>query len=94
MTLGHQSYADDLRENVAHKLMDKMSFGVYPEKWKDSKDASGATVRTHTSAALFDISPVTLPAFTGTSALLHSRGLESRESQLIRARARANGGTR
>jgi len=72
MQLGHQSYAEDLRENVAAGLMDKMSFGVYPRKWKDTRGEDGRTVRLHTASDLFDISPVALPAFAGTAAMLHS----------------------
>ena len=93
MTLGHQSYAEDLRENIAAGLMDKMSFGVLPDKWTD-EHGSGGPVRRHTRAKLFDISPVSIPAFDGTSALLHSRDIGSRASQLIRARARVMEGFR
>lgn len=78
MTLGHQSYADDLRENVAAGLMDKMSFGVYPIKWKDTKGEDGLPVRLHTMSDLFDISPVAMPAFAGTAAMLHSAGGDRR----------------
>jgi HK97 family phage prohead protease len=93
MTLGHQSYADDLRENISAGLMDKMSFGVIPEQWQDRRTAEGP-VRYHTKSRLFDISPVSIPAFEGTNALLHSRGIESRASQLVRARARVQEGIR
>lgn len=89
MTLGTQSYADDLRENQRLGLMQSMSFGVNPVKWVDRREG-GQIVRTYTQADLFDISPVSLPAFTGTSALLHSAGSgESARSSAIKARHRA-----
>jgi HK97 family phage prohead protease len=89
LELGHQSYANDLRENIAAGTMSAMSFGVHHDKYKDFTDRDGSRVRHHLRSDLFDISPVSLPDFEGTSALLHSRGMESRDSQLIRARARA-----
>lgn len=88
MTLGHQSYAEDLRENQRLGLMRSMSFGVTPLKWKDTRTPEGI-VRTHTKSALFDISPVAMPAFEGTTAQLHSSETgESVRSQAIRARHR------
>ncbi len=86
LTLGHQTYANDLRENLASGLMDKMSFGVRPVTWTDSKMRNGQTVRLHTKSDLFDISPVTLPAFEGTGAQLHSG--DDRRVQAARARHR------
>jgi HK97 family phage prohead protease len=87
MTLGHQSYAEDLRINVRDRLMDRMSFGVTPRRWSDSRDDKGAVVRTYTAADLFDISPVALPAFAGTEAMLHEAADDRRE-QMARARFR------
>ena len=92
MTLGQQSYAMDLRENVSAGLMDKMSFGVHPLKWSDEHTKEGI-VRTHTEAGLFDISPVALPAFEGTGAQLHSADPDDRRREAARARARVTGGT-
>jgi HK97 family phage prohead protease len=92
MTLGHQSYAEDLRQNVATGLMTEMSFGVNPIKWKDTRTPEG-TVRLFTSADLFDISPVVRGAFTGTKALLHSADSpETARSQAVKARHRARKG--
>ena len=89
MTLGNQSYADDLRENQRLGLMRSMSFGVQPEKWTDTREGK-QTVRTYTKANLFDISPVAIPAFSGTTALLHSADSgESTRSSAIKARHRA-----
>lgn len=86
MDLGHQSYAEDLRQNVAMGLMDKMSFGVFPVKWKDTRADDGSVTRLHTQSDLFDISPVALPAFTGTDAMLHA-GVD--DLRIVKARARA-----
>ena len=80
---GAQSYAQDLRVNVAAGLMRSMSFGVLPRKWE-----MRAGVKVHTEASLFDVSPVTIPAFGETSAQLHSSPVEWSRSQAVRARAR------
>jgi HK97 family phage prohead protease len=93
LTLGHQSYANDLRENLAAGLMDKMSFGVRPVAWTDTKTRSGM-VRLHTKSDLFDISPVTIPAFEGTGSQLHSGSPDDRAREAARARARVAGGKR
>ncbi len=92
MTLGHQSYANDLRENVAAGLMSKMSFGIHPQKWTDTRNKDGSITRTHTQSGLFDISPVSIPAFEGTGSLLHSGSPDDRARQAARARARVAGG--
>jgi HK97 family phage prohead protease len=84
MELGDQSYAQDLRANVAQGLMGHMSFGVNPRKWEMTKDGA----RLHTAADLFEVSPVTMPAFDKTSAQLHSAPAEWSRSQAVRARAR------
>lgn len=89
MTLGHQSYAEDLRENVQMGLMDKMSFGIYPEQWTDKRESDGTITRTHTQSGLFDISPVSIPAFEGTGTQLHSADPDDRHRQAARARFRA-----
>jgi len=88
MTLGHQSYANDLRENVAAGLMSKMSFGIHPEKWTDEKGADGTITRRHTQSGLFDISPVSIPAFEGTGSLLHSGDVDDRRRLAALARFR------
>lgn len=94
MTLGHQSYAGDLRENVSAGLMDKMSFGIFQDKFRDTKGEDGVPVRTHTRAELYDISPVAMAAFEGTSAQLHSADPEDRRRETARARFRVTGGQR
>jgi HK97 family phage prohead protease len=83
MDLGGQSYAQDLRANVSAGLMTHMSFGVNPKAW-DIRDG----VRLHTKSDLFDVSPVTIPAFDKTSAQLHAASAEWAHSQAVRARAR------
>ena len=84
------SYAEDLRKLVARGDVTEMSFGVEPGLYHFAKASDGRTVRIHTSvSALYDISPVALPAFEGTSALLNSKSPdESIGSQTVRARAR------
>ena len=91
VTLGNQSYANDLRENHAAGLMNSMSFGVMPIKSEMKKDpVTGELYRLHTEAELFDISPVAIPAFDGTETQLHSADFaDDRRDVLIRARHRA-----
>jgi hypothetical protein len=88
MDLGAQTYAQDLRENVRAGLVRSMSFGVWPEVWKMQKSDQGETVRYHTRSALFEVSPVAMPAFAGTDAQLHAQAMESNASRLVRARHR------
>jgi len=87
------SYADDMLALIERGDLASMSFGIVPGKVRTSKASDGRQVVTHTSVAeLFDVSPVSRPAFTsGTSIALHSASLdtESVESQLIKARHRA-----
>lgn len=67
------SYAADLKALIARGDLSEMSFGITPGEVAKSKDAAGNTVITHTSvASIFDISPVSLPAFDGTTTQLHS----------------------
>ncbi len=85
------SYAADLKVLVDRKDLTEMSFGIMPGKVSFSKAPDGRQVQTHTEVAeLFDISPVALPAFGGTSAQLHSQRfeVESPRSQITKARAR------
>lgn len=86
------SYAADLKAVIARGDLNQMSFGVFPGKFTLSKAEDGRQVVTHTSVNdLFDISPVSLPAFEGTSAALHSLSIdgESVASQVVKARHRA-----
>lgn len=91
--LPNTSYANDLRELVARGDLDGASFAFIPGEVKFGKAADGTQVRIHTKVrSLVDISPVSLPAFTGTSVVLRSmQSDESIRSQLVRARARVHG---
>lgn len=86
------SYANDLRELVKRGDVSEMSFAFIPGEVRLSRAPDGLQVRTHTSVKeLIDISPVPLPAFTGTSLQLRSNpDVESVGSQLVRARARVH----
>lgn len=90
--LPNTSYANDLRELVQRGDLNESSFGFIPGEFAWSTAPDGRRLRTHTSALeLVDVSPVALPAFSGTSVQLHSRGYaESVRSQLVRARARVH----
>jgi uncharacterized protein len=85
------TYARDLKALVERGDLRESSFGFIPGESAWSKAANGLRVRTHTRVKeLIDVSPVAMPAFSGTSAQLHSRSFaaESLGSQLVRARAR------
>jgi len=87
------SYAADMKALVARGDLTEMSFGIVPGKVSKGKADDGRPLHTHTSVAeFFDISPVSLPAFGGTSAQLHSLHAigESIASQLVNARHRAH----
>jgi hypothetical protein len=85
------SYANDAKVLIERGDLNEMSFGIMPGAVKTTKAPDGKQVQLHTSVAdLFDISPVSLPAFGGTSIALHSRpnAGESVKSQTILARQR------
>jgi len=84
------SYADDLKVLLARGDLSEMSFGILPGKFTFTKATDGKQVQTHTSVqALFDVSPVALPAFAGTSVALHSQRYENETARSQRTKARA-----
>lgn len=87
------TYADDMLKVIDRGDLDGMSFGIIPGKVRTSRASDGKQVVTHESVkSLFDISPVSIPAFTtGTSIARHSASVpgESVASQTIKARHRA-----
>ena len=87
LTLGSQSYANDLRENMANGLMNSMSFGVTSGKYRTERNPDGSVTRVHSRANLYDISPVAQGDFEGTEALLHSATAD-RRADMARARFR------
>lgn len=83
------TYGNDLLEMVRRGDLHDMSFGITPGKYTLSKASDGTQVQTHTSVnEIFDVSPVSLPAFSGTSVSLHSQAPagDPVKSQLILAR--------
>lgn len=87
------TYAADMKVLIDRGDLKEMSFGVMPGKVTAARSTDGKRVQVHTSVKeLFDISPVSLPAFEGTSIQLHSLALdgESVRSQTVRARARVS----
>lgn len=95
LDLPNTSYANDVRELAARGDLTGMSFGFQPgeEQWST---VGNRELRTHISVArLIEVSPVSLPAYPGTSVQLRSLTdipavSETRRSQLVRARARAS----
>lgn len=81
------SYADDMRALVATGHFELgMSFQILP----GGKFKKVAGVKTWTDVDLISVDPVMLPAFDGTSAVLHSaQEAESARSTAIKIRARA-----
>lgn len=81
----------DVATLVGRGDLNSMSFGVNPGKYTLSSLPDGKQLRTYQSVSLFDISPVALPAFTGTYIQLHAADQLSaeRSTQLIQARHRA-----
>lgn len=65
-----------------------------PRAWRSVQRWStyeGRDLRTHVSIArLIEISPVSIPAYQGTTVALRSKPADDIRSQLIRARARVN----
>lgn len=73
------SFARDLMINIKRGDVTQMSFGFYVKKdeWETVDDT---TVRTLREVELFDVSPVTFPAYTGTE-------IQAREQVIAEARA-------
>lgn len=88
------TYANDLKVLIARGDLTEMSFGIMPGASKILRAEDGRQVVYHTEVSeIFDISPVSMPAFGGTSIALHSLQTgESARSQLIRARHRVLAG--
>jgi HK97 family phage prohead protease len=73
ITLPDTSTARDLRESIRVGNVDQMSFGFRTRK--DSwDDVDGDIVRTLIEVELFDVSPVTFPAYPQTEIALRSMG--------------------
>lgn len=86
------SAGKDARELINRGDLTGVSFGFKAgqEEWGAYE---GRELRTHLSIArLIEISPVSLPAYTGTSVALRSQPAEpiTGRTQIIRARARVN----
>lgn len=78
-TLPNTSYANDLYENIKSGLITQCSFGFIVadggETWKD--DGNGSYLRTISKIdELFDVSPVTFPAYRQTEVTVASRSLD------------------
>lgn len=86
------SYAHDLKELVKRGDLTGVSFGFLPGKY-ERRSHNGKAERRHTNVErLIEISPVSLPAFDGTSLSLRQEDFstDSIESQLVVIRHRVN----
>lgn len=91
------TYGDDMLALIDRGDLSGMSFGIIPGQVKTSRAPDGKQVVTHLSVKdLFEVSPVSMPAFTeGTSIARHSASSQdgSVRSQVIKARHRAQKGS-
>lgn len=70
------TYARDLAISLGAGVITQMSFSFLPVKEEWSSDDEGNDVRKLREVQLFDVSPVTFPAYTETDAALRSVGLD------------------
>lgn len=88
--LPNTTYANDLRALVERGDLAEFSFGVSGGQIERSQAPDGLPLHTFTTVdELFDVSPVSVPAFAGTSAQLHERPFGRSRSQMALARYRA-----
>lgn len=83
------SYAHDLKTLVERGDLTGASFAFLPKKFALTRTADGKELRTHLEVGrMLDVSPVSLPAFSGTDVQLRSITLEfeTAPSQMIKAR--------
>lgn len=80
----------DVRVLLERGDLDGASFGWIADEYETNKRSEGDLVRRHTRIKrLVDVSVVTFPAYQGATATVRSETfIETRGSQLIRARAR------
>jgi uncharacterized protein len=79
------SYARDLVVSMRRGDIAEMSFGFIPKKddWQETDEETGLPIRELVRAGLFDVSPVTFPAYPSTSAEVRSRAAAVRESRVL-----------
>lgn len=70
------TYARDLAANLDAGVITQMSFSFVPVKEEWSSTEEGDDVRLLREVQLFDVSPVTFPAYTETDAALRAVGLD------------------
>ena len=73
-TLPDTTYAKDLKESIKRGDISQNSFGfrVIKDKWKISDDKNKLDERTLMEVKLFDVSPVTFPAYPQTTVKVRS----------------------
>ena len=73
-SLPNTTYASDLKESIKRGDISQNSFGfrVINDKWKISDDRNELDERTLTEVKLFDVSPVTFPAYPQTTVKVRS----------------------
>jgi HK97 family phage prohead protease len=69
------SYAADLAEAIRSGVVSQQSFAFLPVREEWSKTEDGADLRILHEVQLFDVSPVTFPAYEETDAAVRSAGL-------------------
>jgi HK97 family phage prohead protease len=91
-TLPNRGYADDLYQNIQDGLINQCSFGFVVadggEAW--SEDGNGDYIRTVTNIAeIFDVSPVSIPAYRQTSVEVAQRSLDTYKQHQSEERSKA-----
>lgn len=80
-------WAQDLRASISRGDIDAMSFGFIVRKDTMERDDDGTTLRELLDVILFDVSPVTWPAYPTTE--ISARGQRFVDEEELRARAKA-----
>lgn len=75
-------FSRDLMTSIKRGDIDQMSFGfqVVAEEWREGKDGE-PDLRTLKEVRLFDVSPVTFPAYTGTDVAVRSHNIWQKENK-------------
>ena len=75
-------FSRDLMTSIKRGDIDQMSFGfqTVAEEWREGEDGE-PDLRTLKEVRLFDVSPVTFPAYTGTDVAVRSHDIWQKESK-------------
>lgn len=89
-TLPATSYAADLKESVRRKDVTGSSIGFVTQAATILELENGVVIRQIDKAKLYDVGPVTYPAYEGTAVALRSADAAKRQMQDMLARRRSS----